>query len=56
MFGPAPLTYVTVLPLPAGLADAGPVVALAVLLAARVTRSLVARGAGPTVLALALAL
>ena len=50
------LTNVTLLSLPARLADAGPVVALAVLLAARMACSLVARRTDPTVLALALAL
>lgn len=50
------LTDVAVLPLPARLTDAGPVVALAVLLAARVTRPLVACGADPALLALAMTL
>lgn len=50
------LTNVTVLSLPAGLTDAGPVVALAVLFTAGMACSLVARGANPTVLALAQAL
>lgn len=51
----APLTNVTVLSLPARLAHAGPIVALAVLFAARMACSLVARSANPTLLALALA-
>lgn len=50
------LTDVAVLPLPAGLADADPVMTLAMLFATRMARSLVARGAHPTLLALALAL
>lgn len=44
------------LSLPAGLTDAGPIVALAVFFAAGMARSLVARSANPTLLALALAL
>lgn len=47
---------VTVFPLPAWLADACPVVALTVLLTARVARSLVTRSADPALLTLALAL
>lgn len=50
------LTNIAVLSLPARLTDAGPVVALAVFLAARMARSLVARGANPTLRALTLAL
>lgn len=50
------LTNVAVISLPARLTDAGPVVALAVFLTARVARSLVACGANPTLLALTLAL
>lgn len=47
---------VTVLSLPARLADAGPVMALAVFFTAWMARSLIARSANPTLLALALAL
>lgn len=50
------LTHVTVLSLPARLADAGPVVAVAVFFTARMARSLVARGANPALLTLALTL
>lgn len=50
------LTNVAVLSLPARLTDAGPVVALAMLLAARVARALVARGADPALLTLTLSL
>lgn len=50
------LTGVTVLSFPAGLAEAGSVMALAVFLAARMARSLVARRANPALLTLAPAL
>lgn len=50
------ITHVTVLSLPARLADAGPVVAVAVFFTARMARSLVARGANPALLTLALTL
>lgn len=53
---PPLLTNVAVLSLPARLTDAGPVVALAVLLAARVARALVTRGADPALLTLTLSL
>lgn len=53
---PPLLTNVAVLPLPARLTDAGPVVALAMLLAARVACALVARGADPALLTLTLSL
>lgn len=50
------LTDIAVFPLPARLTDAGPVVALAMFLAAWMACSLVARGASPALLTLTLAL